>query len=346
MKNLKDLLSLLVLIVALCGCAKDEVETRGTIYGIVNDADNGEPVQDGHIALNPGGKTANTGSDGRYEFLDLEPGQYTIQISKPGYKTNTKRINVVAGEQASGDMVLSRGESRIKLSARSLNFTGQSTSKTFTIENIGTSGSASWSVSVLDPWLSVTPVSGTTASGKGSVVVVNINRSKITKDVTTNLIVEADGESIPVEVSVTTNGGGDEGGEGEGGSCGNITSCDSKVNVSFLQCIKNGNAVEFEFTVTNSGDDWQVWFNVEKSTCVDDKGNSYQGTYMPFYIGDNKVTNGNAAAFLKNTSAKCKIIVQNVKDAAACLKRFDLQISSTSPWKPQLKQITLEDIKW
>ena len=84
MKNLKDLLSLLVLIIALCGCAKDEVETRGTIYGIVNDADNGEPVQDGHIALNPGGKTANTGSDGRYEFLDLDPGQYTIQISKSG----------------------------------------------------------------------------------------------------------------------------------------------------------------------------------------------------------------------------------------------------------------------
>lgn len=50
------------------------METRGTIYGIVNDADNGEPVQDGHIALNPGGKTANTGSDGRYEFLDLDPG--------------------------------------------------------------------------------------------------------------------------------------------------------------------------------------------------------------------------------------------------------------------------------
>ena len=92
----KNLFSLLILIIALCGCAKDEVETNGTIYGIVNDADNGEPIQDGHIALNPGGKTANTGSDGRYEFLDLEPGQYTIQISKSGYKTNTKRINLFA----------------------------------------------------------------------------------------------------------------------------------------------------------------------------------------------------------------------------------------------------------
>lgn len=342
----KNLFSLLILVIALCGCAKDEVETNGTIYGIVNDADNGEPVQDSHIALNPGGKTANTGSDGRYEFLDLEPGQYTIQISKPGYKTNTKRINVVAGEQASGDMVLSRGESKIKLSTRSLNFTGQSTSKTFTIENIGTSGSASWSVSALDSWLSVTPVSGTTASGKGSVVVVNIDRSRITKDVTTNLIIEADGESIPVEVSVTVNGEGGESGEGGGGSCGTITSCDSKVNVSFLQCVKNGSTVEFEFTVTNNSDDWQVWFNVETSTCVDDKSNSYRGTNMPFYIGDNRVTNGNAVTYLENVPVKCKLSVKDVQDAAAYLKRFDLQISSTSPWKPQLNKITFEDIKW
>lgn len=339
------LLSLLILIAALCGCAKDEVETSGTIYGIVNDADNGEPIQGGHVQLNPGGKTANTGSDGRYEFLDLEPGQYTIQITKTGYKTNTKRINVIAGEQASGDMVLSRGESRIKLSTRSLNFPGESMSKTFTIENIGTSGSASWSVSVTDSWLSVTPTSGTTASGKSSTVVVNIDRSMITKDVTTNLVVEADGESLPVEVSVTMNGGGGGSGD-EGGSCGTITSCDSKVDISFLKCIKNGNAVEFEFTVTNNSDDWQVWFNVETAICVDDKGNSYPGTYMPFYIGDKRVTNGNAFTFLKSVPMKGRIVVQNVKDAAAYLKRFDVQISSTSPWKPQLKKITFEDIKW
>lgn len=45
------------------GCAKDEVETMGTIYGIVNDSDNGEPVADAHVALSPHGKTINTGSD-------------------------------------------------------------------------------------------------------------------------------------------------------------------------------------------------------------------------------------------------------------------------------------------
>lgn len=55
----------LVLVLALTGCAKDVVDTTGSIYGIVNDADNGEPVSGAHISLNPGGLTANTGSDGR-----------------------------------------------------------------------------------------------------------------------------------------------------------------------------------------------------------------------------------------------------------------------------------------
>ena len=201
-------------VLIVTGCAKDEVDTTGTIYGIVNDADNGEPVSGVYVVLNPRGKTTNTGSDGRFEFLDMEPGQYTIQISKNGYKTNTKRISVVAGEQASGDMVLERGESRIKLSTNSLAFAKEETSKTFDVMNIGTSGSVSWSVTFTESWLKVTPVNGMTAQGKNSTVVVNIDREKISQDMTANLLVEADGESMPVEISVkfgeSEGGGGDE----------------------------------------------------------------------------------------------------------------------------------------
>lgn len=340
--------SLLILIVTLSGCAKDEVETTGTIYGIVNDGDNGEPIQNAQVLLNPSGITAHTGSDGRYEFLDLEPGQYTIQISKSGYKTNTKRISVIASAQASGDMVLAQGKSRIKLNVQSLNFTGQSVSKTFTITNIGTSGTAFWSVSNAESWLSVSPSSGGAAPDGSSTVVVNIDRSQLTKDVRSILIVESDGESFPIEVFVGVSGGGsgEDGGDGGGGSCGAITSCDSKVNVSFLQCVKNGSAVEFEFMITNGGDDLQLWFSVDSSDSVDDKGNTYKGNYTSIYIGDKKMMNGSSFNFIKNTPTKCKVTVPNVKATAAFLKRFDVQISSTQPWATQFKKITLEDIKW
>lgn len=333
------------------GCAKDEVDTTGTIYGIVNDADNGEPVSGVYVVLNPGGKTTNTGSDGRFEFLDMEPGQYTIQISKNGYKTNTKRISVVAGEQASGDMVLERGEARIKLSSNSLAFAKEETSKTFDVMNIGTSGSVSWSVTFTESWLKVTPVNGTTAQGKNSTVIVNIDREKISQDMTANLLVEADGESMPVEISVkfgeSEGGGGDEPSEGKG-SCGEIVSCDSEVKIEFLSCVKNADAVEFQFLLTNNREDWRVWFNRDQSDGVDDKGNSYPGYNTKFYVGnsDSFVTNGNAVSLMKGVRTKCRVLVPGIKDGASFLQRLDWVISSSQPWSPQVKKITFTEVKW
>jgi len=332
------------------GCAKDEVDTTGTIYGIVNDADNGEPVSGVHVVLNPGGKTTNTGSDGRYEFLDMEPGQYTIQISKNGYKTNTKRISVVAGEEASGDMVLERGESRIKLSANSLTFAKGESSRTFDVMNVGTSGSVSWNITFRESWLSVSPSSGTTGQGKSSAVEVHIDRTKITEDVTANLIVEADGESMPLEINVQfgeSEGGGDDPSGGEG-SCGEITSCDSEVKIEFLSCIKNADAVEFQFMLTNNREDWQVWFNRDKSDAVDDKGNSYPGYNTKFYVGnsDSFVTGGNAVTFMKGVRTKCRVIIPGIKAEASFLQRLDWVISSSQPWNPQVKKITFTEVKW
>lgn len=335
----------------LVACAKDEVDTTGSIYGIVNDADNGEPVSGAHVVLNPGGKTTNTGSDGRYEFLDLEPGQYTIQISKNGYKTNTKRISFVAGEQASGDMMLERGEASIKLNTNVLVFDKGETSKTFEVMNIGTSGSVSWTLTCQATWLSVTPQSGTTAQGKSSAVVVNINRSKIAEDVSANLLVEAEGESLPLEIQVVygddSQGGGDEPGDTQG-SCKKITSCDSEVDVEFLSCVKNGNVVEFQFAVTNNREDWQVWFNRDGSDAFDDKGNTYPGYYTKIYIGDteNTVTNGNALSFLEGVKTKYRVVIPNVKDEASELQRWDWVISSSQPWSPQMKKFVLEGVKW
>lgn len=355
MKTCKVCLLVLICCISMAfvviGCAKDEVDTTGTIYGIVNDADNGEPVSGVHVVLNPGGKTTNTGSDGRYEFLDMEPGQYTIQISKSGYKTNTKRISVVAGKETSGDMVLERGESRIKLSTNSLVFAKGEVSKTFDVMNVGTSGAVAWDVTLAEAWLKVIPANGTTGQGKSSTVVVKIDREQITQDVTANLLVEADGESMPVSVSVQF--GGSEGGGGDDpsdkkGSCKEIVSCDSEVKVEFLSCVKNADAVEFQFMLTNNREDWQVWFDRDKSDAVDDKGNSYFGYHTKFYVGnsDSFVTNGNAVKFMKGVSTKCRVVVAGIKDGASLLQRLDWIISSSQPWNPQVKKITFTEVKW
>lgn len=337
-----------IMILTLGSCAKDEVETTGTIYGIVNDGDNGEPVQDAHVSFIPGGKTTNTGSDGSYEFPEMEPGQYTIQISKSKYKTNTKRISVIAGERASGDMVLNRGESRIKLSTSSLNFGSQSTSKTFTVENIGTGGSASWSVSHSTPWLSVTPTSGSTAKDKKSTIVVNIDRSKITGNTSENLIVEADGESLPIEITVMKTGsGGDNEGE-DGGSCETVTSCDAKVKIDFTQCVKIGNAVEFQFKVTNLSDAVTLKFDTSALMGYDDAGNAYDFKKSELYLSGERITLGGASSmvFQKNIPVQGKVRLPNIASEAAYISRYEIKIIGSTPWEVLTDEIVFENIRW
>lgn len=342
----------------LIGCSKDEVILTGNIYGIVNDADNGEPIYGAHVTINPSGKTTNTGSDGRYEFPDLDPGQYTIQISKNGYKTNTKRISIIAGEQASGDMLLERGESLIKLSTNTLTFNKNESSKTFEILNIGTSGNVSWSLTYQDSWLNISPKNGTTGQGKNSAIVVKIDRSQIHENTTTNLIIEADGESHSIEIIVeyeadsdSVNGSDENDNSPEepiNGSCNSITSCDSEVVVNFITCIKNGNTVDFQFTLTNNREDWQVWFNRDSSDAIDDMGNNYHGYNIKIYAGNNdqNLTNGNPVYLLKNIKTKYRVVIPNIKDGATMLQRWDLIVSSSQPWSPQTKKIIFEGIKW
>ena len=57
----------------------------GSIYGIVTDKVTGEPVKNANVQLRPTGETSLTGTDGRYEFLNIEDGNYSIKVSKNGY---------------------------------------------------------------------------------------------------------------------------------------------------------------------------------------------------------------------------------------------------------------------
>lgn len=348
MKLFYRILPALFIVCFWSSCTKDEVETTGTIYGIVNDSDNGQPVQDAHVSLTPYGKTINTGSDGSYEFPSLEVGQYTIQISKSGYKTNTKRISVVAGEKASGDMTLQWGTSRIKLNIASLNFSSQSTSKTFTIRNISTSAtSVSWSVSKASPvsWLSISPASGSTAFGKESTVSVNVDRSQITKDETAILLVEADGESLSIEVSVSLN---EKESDNSGGSCESIIPYDSKLNTQFVQCTKIGTTVEFQFKVTNTGDDITLSFDTSQLKGYDNEGNEYDFNKSELWLAGKRIYSGGTTSqlFPKGVPITGQVVMKEIPSNVSSILRYEIVASHSTPWNISNWKMKFENIKW
>ncbi len=68
-----------------------------TISGTVIDVDSGDPIQNATVTLSPSGKNTYTGSDGQFEFLELEASQYTVTVQKTGYQTNRKTVTTIAG---------------------------------------------------------------------------------------------------------------------------------------------------------------------------------------------------------------------------------------------------------
>ena len=93
MKKLNLILGIIcAFAVCLVSCTKEKA--TGRIQGIVTNMNTTEPIQGVNISLSPTGASAVTGSDGRYEFNNLEPGNYTVQGTKSGFESNTKNITI------------------------------------------------------------------------------------------------------------------------------------------------------------------------------------------------------------------------------------------------------------
>lgn len=188
----------------LTTCVKEI--SLGSVQGIVTDATTNEPIQGVNISLSPTGLSAVTGSDGRYEFKNLEAGQYTVQASAEGYETNTKNITIVQGNFSQGDMTLKREIAGIKLSVEYLDFGTNFSQLSFKITNTSNSLSVNWNISESVEWLGATPTSGNLGPGKEVAVLVTVDRSQIQQSTTANLTVTGADQSIVLPINVSVSG--------------------------------------------------------------------------------------------------------------------------------------------
>lgn len=218
---------LLALAVLSAGCVRPVTDLTGTVTGKVTDAVTNLPLSGATVQITPGGTSLTTGADGSFEFKKLDPGQYKIQVQKYDYQANFKQITVVSGRTASADIPLLPVEKNdnLSVSPTQLYFDGTTPELTFTVRNTGTSGPINWQITnVSVPWISVSPLEGTTDMDKSSQVKVTVDYSQVPEATSTILTVEAAGGSLSVMVNVDPDGG-NQGGDGDGGQDkpGNVT---------------------------------------------------------------------------------------------------------------------------
>ncbi len=130
-------LLLLSLVCGLAACTEEEPDLFGNVHGYVSDEETGEPIRTASVTINPGGKKTVTGSDGRFEYQNLEAGQYTLQIAKDGYQTNVGNVTVVPGQTAQCDILLHPGDGYLKVNKTEINMGYNKNMAAFEISNTG-----------------------------------------------------------------------------------------------------------------------------------------------------------------------------------------------------------------
>ncbi|MCR5037505.1 MAG: DUF1566 domain-containing protein [Bacteroidales bacterium] len=195
------ILSIAIVCLVLVGCKKkkDETVSPGSIYGSVSDKATSELIAGAEVELLPLGLKTVTGSDGYFQFVQIDPGVYNLLIKKTGYEDlKTEAINVSSGQQSKRDEKLQKLPTSLYITDNDgnelseLDFGGDAgvVSKTFIIRN---RGSESFTFNIEDPdadWIErISPTNGTVPVNGGCPVVVKIGRDLLLNGVNRTSII-------------------------------------------------------------------------------------------------------------------------------------------------------------
>lgn len=206
-------LSYAVLIIAaasLGSCAVDVEEvSKGGIAGIVADKVTGEPVPTVKLKLSPGGNSTVTGSDGSFQFEELEAGEYTVTYTKDGYRDGTEKLLVKNTLKTDAHLLIERIPAIITTDKEILDFGENSgvTSLSFNLIN-SSYKPLEWNVDYTCTWIKeIKPkTSGILNYGKTATLIVEIDREELEagNNETYIVVYSEDGSA---EVKVTAIGG-------------------------------------------------------------------------------------------------------------------------------------------
>lgn len=187
----------------LLSCSEEEVSVFGNIYGTITDSKSGEPVRNAEVIISPGNKTTVSGSDGHFEFNNLEAGQYKIGVNANGYEYNSRQVTVVPGEGVPCDIRIKaiEKEETLQISPTNLDFASYLTELSITITN-NSDVETEWSVNVgNNNWLSASPGSGRISAGKSQAIIFSVDRDLVVEPKSTVINIAAFGNTYPISIS-------------------------------------------------------------------------------------------------------------------------------------------------
>ncbi len=171
---------LLTIIIFIFSCKEEPLETQGSITGTVTEEKSNTPISAAEVTLQGESQTYKTGSDGKFEIKNLEEKNYTVIVTKAGYKTNKKSVTVRAGMITNLDFTLEKDLPVLKVTPEALNFGVDKEKMTFTISNDNPKTELEWLIEKPQSasWMSLSETNGTLATGD-KIITITVDRSKM-----------------------------------------------------------------------------------------------------------------------------------------------------------------------
>jgi hypothetical protein len=188
----------------LCSCSSSNDNGNGngtgTIYGEVTDKVTGVRLSDANVILRPLGTATLTGSQGRYEFTNVEAGTYFLTVTKAGYSDliDDFEINIKANSSIPRDVQIEKLPESLRLvnadgkDIDGLYFGNTYTSRSFIIFNASTS-TLNWEIINDKEWITIDKLTGTLTPGGQESILVTIDPSQL-----------GDGTSITVKSNLVS----------------------------------------------------------------------------------------------------------------------------------------------
>ena len=188
--------SLLLLSFAIVSCEKEDLGTA-TIYGIVSDKATGEPIKKAGVELLPTGLKTVTGTDGRFEFVNLKAGSYQVYITQAGYgEVKSSTIELAQGQSLQRDVQMELlppalrvvNDSRKDISELDFGSAETDDARSFNIFNDGEE-TLEWEVTYTADWVkSVSKTEGILKGGATQALIVTIDRTILKSGINTTTL--------------------------------------------------------------------------------------------------------------------------------------------------------------
>ena len=103
---------LLLLALSIAGCDDETLgpETRGTIEGVVQDAETSTPLARANVTTSPPTQSVLTDEDGSFTLDDIPTGNYSVSASKANFESRAVEVSVQANQTTSATLLLEQSE--------------------------------------------------------------------------------------------------------------------------------------------------------------------------------------------------------------------------------------------